>query len=99
MAANDSKSHLSYLNKVVDQYNNTYHHSIIKKNLLMLIIVFWLKKLRLILKFLNLELMTESGLLSIGTFLVKITLKIVQEKYFLLILFWKLILGLIKLKI
>ena len=31
--------------------------------------------------------MTESGLLSIGTFLVKITLKIVQEKYFLLILF------------
>ena len=99
MAANDSKSHLSYLNKVVDQYNNTYHHSIIKKNLLMLIIVFWLKKLRLILKFLNLELMTESGLLSIGTFLVKITLKIGQEKYFLLILFWKLILGLIKLKI
>ena len=99
MAANDSKSYLSYLNKVVDQYNNTYHHSIIKKNLLMLIIVFWLKKLRLILKFLNLELMTESGLLSIGTFLVKITLKIGQEKYFLLILFWKLILGLIKLKI
>ena len=99
MAANDSKSYLSYLNELVDQYNNTYHHSIIKKNLLMLIIVFWLKNLRLILKFLNLELMTESGLLSTGTFLVKITLKIRQEKYFLLIQFWKLILGLIKLKI
>ena len=28
MAANDSKSCLPYLNKLVDQYNNTYHHSI-----------------------------------------------------------------------
>ena len=28
MTANDSKSYLSYLNKLVDQYNNTYHHSI-----------------------------------------------------------------------
>ena len=28
MTANDSKS---YLNKLVDQYNNTYHHSINKK--------------------------------------------------------------------
>ena len=25
------KSYLSYLNKLVDQYNNTYHHSINKK--------------------------------------------------------------------
>ena len=31
MAANDSKSYLSYLNKLVDQNNNTYHHSIDKK--------------------------------------------------------------------
>ena len=29
MTANGSKSYLSYLNKVVDEYNNTYHHSII----------------------------------------------------------------------
>ena len=28
MTANDSKSYLSYLNKLVDQYNNTYHHSL-----------------------------------------------------------------------
>ena len=35
---NDRKSHLSYLNKLVDQYNNTYHHSI-NKNILMLIIL------------------------------------------------------------
>ena len=31
MAANDSKCYLSYLNKLVDQYNNTYHHSVSKK--------------------------------------------------------------------
>ena len=31
MAANDSKPHLPYLNKIVDQHNNTYHHSINKK--------------------------------------------------------------------
>ena len=36
--ANDSKSYLSYLNKLVDQYNNSYHHSV-NKNLLMLIIL------------------------------------------------------------
>ena len=38
MAANDSKYDLSHLNKLVDQYNNTYHHSLLK-NLLMLIIL------------------------------------------------------------
>ena len=38
MTANDTKSYLSYLNKLVDQYNNTYHHSINKK-LLMLIVL------------------------------------------------------------
>ena len=27
MTANGSKSYLLYLNKVEDQYNNTYHHS------------------------------------------------------------------------
>ena len=31
MTANDSKSYLSYLNKLVDQYNNAYHPSINKK--------------------------------------------------------------------
>ena len=31
MRTNDSKSYLPYLNKLVDQYNNTYHHSINKK--------------------------------------------------------------------
>ena len=31
MTANDRKSYLGYLNKLVDQYNNTYHHFINKK--------------------------------------------------------------------
>ena len=31
MRAIDSKSYLSYSNKLVDQYNNTYHHSVNKK--------------------------------------------------------------------
>ena len=32
MTATDSKSYLSYLNKLVDQYNNIYHHSNNKKS-------------------------------------------------------------------
>ena len=42
MTANDSKSYLGYLKKLVDQYNNTYIILIIillTKNLLMLIIL------------------------------------------------------------
>ena len=31
MTANDSKSYVSYLKNLVDQYNNTYHDSINKK--------------------------------------------------------------------
>ena len=31
ITANDSKSYPLYLNKLVDQYNNTYHHSIKKR--------------------------------------------------------------------
>ena len=37
ITANDSKSYLPYLNNLVDQQNNTYDHSINKKNLLILI--------------------------------------------------------------
>ena len=42
--------------------------------------------------------MVESELLSIGIFLVKVILKIGQVKHLLSILFWKLILGFIKIK-
>ena len=31
MTANDSKSYLGYLNKLENEHNNTYHHSIDKK--------------------------------------------------------------------
>ena len=31
MTANNSKFYLAYLNKLVDQHNNTYHHSIREK--------------------------------------------------------------------
>ena len=31
MTASNSKPHLSYLNKLVDQYNNSYNRCIIKK--------------------------------------------------------------------
>ena len=96
MTANDSKSYLIYLNKFLDQYNNNYHHSI-GETLLVLMILLWLKKLRPILKLL--KLMIESELIIIRIFLVKATLKISQKKFLLLILFWSLILGLIKLKI
>ena len=30
MTAKDSKSYLSYLNKLLDQYNNTSHHAVNK---------------------------------------------------------------------
>ena len=31
MTANNSKSYLDYLNKLLDEYNNSYHHSNGKK--------------------------------------------------------------------
>ena len=38
MTTNDTKSYLPYLNELVDQYNNTFHH-FNNKNLLLLIIL------------------------------------------------------------
>ena len=52
MAANDRKSYLSYFNKLVAQYSNTYCHSINKKPVNADYSIL-LKKLRPILKFLN----------------------------------------------
>ena len=96
MTTDDSKSYLSSLNKLVDQYYNTYHHSVNKKPINA---GYSALRLRQILKLLSLNLMIESELLSIRKFLVKFTLKIGQGKYFLWILFWNLTLGLIKLNI
>ena len=44
IASNNRKSYRIYLNELVDQCNNPYHHYIDKKNLLILIILLWLKK-------------------------------------------------------
>ena len=96
MTTDDSKSYLSSLNKLVDQYYNTYHHSVNKKPINA---GYSALRLRQILKLLSLNLMIESELLCIRKFLVKFTLKTGQEKYFLWILFWNLTLGLIKLNI
>ena len=63
-----------------------------------MIILFWLKILKQILKFLNLKLMIESIFLSTKISLAKVMPKIGQEKNLLLILWWKLIHRLIKLK-
>ena len=65
----------------------------------MLIVLFWLKKLKGILSVLSLKWVIELKLLSIKIFSLKVILKIGQEKYSLLILFWKLILGFIELKV
>ena len=103
MTANHSKSYLLYwnsLNELVDEYNNTYHHSINKKT----INVDYSASTEKILKLLTLKSVIELEWLSIKIFLVKVTLKIGQEKYLLLILLSvdfevQLIVGLIKLKI
>ena len=80
MTANDSKSYLAYLTKLVDQYNNTFHHSINQKPInadhsALTRKKKKKKKKRSILKLLSLKLIIESELLSIRIFLVKITLK------------------------
>ena len=79
MTANDSKSYLSYLNKLVDQYNNTYHCSF-NKNPINPDYFALTEKLSPILKFLCLKWMKESELLNIRIFLVKVTLIEIKSK-------------------
>ena len=98
ITANDIKSYLGYFNKLVDEYRNTYNHSIGKKPIFILIILLCLKNLNQDIKLLNLKLMKESGLLSIKIILANVTL-CGQKKHLRLILCWKLILGHIILKI
>ena len=95
MTASDTKSYLSDLNKLVDQYYNTYHHSINKKP----VNADYSALIEKIETNAKAKLIIESELLNITILLVKVTLKIGEEKYLLFILFWKLILGLITLNI
>ena len=95
MTANDSKSYLSYLNKLVDQHNNTYYQKPINNDNSAKT-----EKIEMKCKAPKFKLNDrESELQNIRAFLVKVTLKIGQEEYLLSTLFWKLILGLIKSKV
>ena len=85
MTANDNKSYLSYLNKLVGQDDTTYHHSIGKKPINVDYSALT-EKIETNPKAPKFKLMIESELLSMGAFLVRVTLKIGQEKYLLSIL-------------
>ena len=84
MPLNDSKSYLGHLNKLVDEYN-TYHCSIGKKPFHADYSALS-KEIESSYKSPKFKLVIESELLSIKIFLAKVTLKIGQKKYFLLIL-------------
>ena len=95
MTAIDSKSYPGYLNKLIDEYNNTCNNTImlvlLVKILLMLIVLLKLLKLNRAIKFLNLTLIMKSGLLNTIIFLGKFTPKTGQEEYLSLIPCWELI--------
>ena len=75
MTANDSKSYLGYLKKLVKRkaYADADYFAMTEK-------------LNRVIKLLNLKLVIESELPSTRIFLAKVTQKIDQEKYLLLIL-------------
>ena len=83
----------SYLNKFVDQYNNTYHHSINKKPINCDYSAFT-EKIETDPKPLRFKVNDRVRITNYKN-IFKFTLKIVQEKYSLS----KLILGVIRLKI
>ena len=86
MAANDSKSYLSDLNKLIDQYNYTYHYSINKRPINPDYSALT-EKIETNSKAPKFKVNDKSELLSIKIFLVKVTPDIGQERYLLSILF------------
>ena len=85
MTANDTRSYPGYLNKLVDKYNDIYHHSIGIK-ILMLTILFWLKKLNRVKKLSHNNHKNKFSVLDEGdTFGIKVRLG-VQGKSLVLIL-------------
>ena len=98
MTANDSKSYLGCLNKLVDENNNTYHCPTGKKFIHSDYSAL-LRNLNRVIKLLSLKLVIESGLLSIKIFWAKVMLKSGPKKNLWFILWWKLIFGCVKLKI
>ena len=92
-------NHIS-INWISQQTNIIILNIILLTNkLLLLTILLWLKRLRGILKLLNLKLVAESELLRSRTFPANVISKTNKESYLLLIPFWKLVLGHKKLKI
>ena len=94
MTANDKESYLSYLNKLVDEYSNTYDCFISKEPVdadysALIIFFILLKKFDRVIKLLN---------VITKIFPAKVTPKIRQKKYLPLILRWILILRRIKFK-
>ena len=82
MTANDSKYYLSYLNKLVDRYNNTYNRSINSA---------WTENIESNSKAPKLKVNDRVKITKYQNIFSKVnilnTLKIGQEKYLLLILF------------
>ena len=98
LIANNIKSYLTHLNKLVDQCNNNNHHSIDKK-LINCDYSALSEKIEMNPKATKYKINDRLELLGITIFLVKVKLKIGQDKYLLLILCYKVILGHIKLRI
>ena len=87
------------MKKLVDQYNNTCHHCINKKPINADYSAFT-DKIETNLKALKFKVNDSVNIrIKITIFLVNVTLKVGREKYSLSILFWKIILGHMKLKI
>ena len=91
MTANGSRSCLPYLNKLVDQCNNTYH-SIIKRPINAVYSALT-EKIETNHKTPKFKVNDKARITKYKNIFSNITLKIGQENYLLLILFWKLILG------
>ena len=91
MTANGSRSCLPYLNKLVDQCNNTYH-SIIKRPINAVYSALT-EKIETNHKTPKFKVNDRVRMIRYKNIFCKVTLKIGQEKYLLSILFWKIILG------
>ena len=98
MTANDSKYYLAYSNKLVDKCNNTYDLSINKKSINSDYSTLT-EKIETNLKAPTFQVNDKVRITKYKNILLKVALKIGQDKYLFFILFCKLILGLIKLRI
>ena len=85
MTADDSKPYISYLDKLVDQYNNTYHHSISKKAINVDYLTF-AEKIETNPTASKFKVNDRVRIIKYKNILVKDTLIIGQEKYLLSIL-------------